>query len=159
VCAIVRARLRREMPQNGVILDGFPRTVKQAVFLDSMLGDLGLPRPRVLHLHVSTEALLKRLTTRRQCAICGSIYNLVSRPSFGGTFCDIDGGALVQREDDTEVVIRRRLAEYDRSFAPLLEYYGQGDYHLIEGDRNPEEVFRDLLEITAREVLVEVCGR
>jgi adenylate kinase len=159
VCAVVGARLRRDVPRRGLILDGFPRTISQAVFLDSLLGDLGLPRPGVIHLEVSGEALLKRLTGRRYCAKCGAIYNLASRPSLGGDRCEVDGGALLQRDDDTEGVILRRLAEYRKSSQPLIGYYANSDYCQIDGDREPESILEELLRVAApRELLVHAFG-
>jgi adenylate kinase len=159
VCAVVGARLRRDVPKRGLILDGFPRTIQQAAFLDSVLGDLGLARPCVIHLDVSGETLLKRLAGRRHCAKCGAVYNLVSRPSLGGERCEVDGGDLVQRDDDSEGVILRRLADYQKSSRPLVEYYADSDYHRIDGAREPESILEELLEIgSRRELLIQAFG-
>lgn len=163
VCAVVGGRLHRDVPERGVILDGFPRTVKQAVFLDRLLADLGMPRPCVIHLQVSAAAILRRLASRRHCAKCGAIYNLMSRRSLRGSRCEIDGGALVQRDDDSEGVILRRLADYEKSSAPLVAYYEAADYHAIDGDRDPDLVLENLLGITrpmqmAAGSLVEAFG-
>jgi adenylate kinase len=159
VCAVVGARLRRDVPRRGLILDGFPRTIQQAAFLDSLLGDLGLPRPCVIHLDVSGETLLKRLAGRRHCANCGAVYNLVSRPSLGGNRCEVDGGDLVQRDDDSEGVILRRLADFQKSSRPLVEYYAHSDYHRIDGAREPESILEELLEIgSRRELLIQAFG-
>jgi adenylate kinase len=147
VCDAVRSRLRRELPARGMILDGFPRTRKQAECLDGILSGMGMPGPMVLHLDVARERLLSRLTARRQCAVCGSIYNLLSRPSTLGTLCEKDGGVLLQREDDTEAVIRRRLIEFDLACAPLLEYYAGADYHRIDGDRETGAISAELLSV------------
>jgi adenylate kinase len=149
VCQAVSARLRRELPSRGIILDGFPRTRKQAECLDQILSGMGMPGPVVLHLDVSRERLVGRLTSRRQCAVCGTIFNLMSRPSLRGELCEKDGGVLVQREDDSERVIRRRLKEFDRACAPLVEFYRGGDYHRIDGDRGTEVVSAELLGIVA----------
>lgn len=147
VCAAVRARLKRELPTRGIILDGFPRTRNQAECLERILSNMRMPGPLVLHLNVSRPLLLNRLTSRRQCATCGTIFNLSSRPSLLGGHCEHDGGVLVQREDDTEAVIRRRLEEFDLSFAPLVEFYSKADYHRIDGDRETEAVSAELLSI------------
>ena len=152
VCAVVGARLQRETTENGLILDGFPRTVHQAAFLDGLLADLGLPRPTVIDLDVSEEGLLRRLTGRRQCAVCGAIYNLNSRPSLRGSRCENDGGALVQRDDDTEGVILHRLQEFVNNSAPLVDYYKGPDYHRIEADRDRDAVTEDLLSILVGQV-------
>ena len=106
-----------------------------------------MPGPVVLHLDVSRERLVGRLTSRRQCAMCGRIFNLMSRPSSRGELCEIDGGVLVQREDDSEAVIVRRLREFDRACAPLVDFYRGGDYHRIDGDRETEVVSAELLGI------------
>jgi adenylate kinase len=147
VCAVVGARLQREKPENGLILDGFPRTVHQAAFLDTLLADLGLPRPTVIHLDVSKEGLLRRLTGRRQCAVCGAIYNLNSRPSLRGSRCENDGGALIQRDDDSEGVILHRLQAFEKYSAPLLAYYKGAPYHRIEADRDRHAVTEDLIAV------------
>jgi adenylate kinase len=151
VCAVVGSRLRREAPDAGLILDGFPRTVRQAAFLDSLLTDLGLPKPTVIHLHVSAEGLLRRLKARRQCAKCGAIYNLLTRASLRGSRCENDGGALVERDDDAEGVILRRLADFEVLAAPLVDYYRDSDYHRIDGDRDPDAVANELMDTNSME--------
>jgi adenylate kinase len=152
VCAVVGARLQRETTENGLILDGFPRTVHQAAFLDSLLADLGLPRPTVIDLDVSEEGLLRRLTGRRQCAVCGAVYNLNSRPSLRGSRCENDGGALVQRDDDTEGVILHRLQEFENNSAPLIDYYKGPAYHRIQADGDRDAIAEDLLSILVGQV-------
>jgi adenylate kinase len=147
VCDAVQSRLRGEPGRKGIILDGFPRTIKQAECLDRILAGLKMPGPLVLHLDVSRERLLERLTARRQCATCGTIYNLVSRPSREESRCENDGRELVQREDDTEAVILRRLTEFDELSAPLIAYYRKANYHRIDGDREAAAVSADLLRI------------
>jgi adenylate kinase len=147
VCGAVAARLKREPRSQGIILDGFPRTRTQAECLDQILSTMGAPGPLVLHLDVSREQVLGRLTSRRQCSTCGAIYNLLSRPSAHGTHCENDGGALFQREDDTETAITRRLIEFERTFAPLVDFYTQGNYYRIDGDRDPAVVSAELLAI------------
>ena len=150
VCHAVSARLHRELPKHGLILDGFPRTIAQAECLDSVLSEMGLPAPLILHLDVSREKLVRRMTARRHCGRCGSIYNLLSRPSSLGERCENDGTELQQRSDDNEETIRRRFLEFDLTCAPLVEYYSKGNYHRIDGDREPEAVSADLLEIFGR---------
>jgi len=140
VCSVVRTTLTRDTLHAGIVLDGFPRTVQQAAWLDSLLADFGLPVPTVLHLCVSRTELLRRLTARRYCAVCGATYN-------GGLRCENDGSALVGRDDDAENVILRRLAEFDRMSAPLIDYYIRRDYHQIDGEKNPDAIANNLLEI------------
>ncbi len=151
VCNVVAARLQREVPSEGLILDGFPRTVRQAAFLDSILTDLGLPKPTVFHLHVSETALVCRLTSRRQCASCGSVYNLLSRPSLRGSRCENDGGALVERDDDSEGIVRKRLADFEITCAPLLKYYADADMYRLDGDRDPDVIAGELAQAALRQ--------
>jgi adenylate kinase len=147
VCEAVSSRLRSDLPQRGIILDGFPRTVKQAECLDRILSGMGMPGPTVLHLDVPRERLFSRLTARRQCAVCGEIFNLVSRPSSRGLQCEKDGGTLIQREDDSEAVVLRRLIEFDLACAPLVNYYSRANYHRIDGDRDTSVVLAELRSI------------
>ena len=151
VCTAVASRLQRDVPASGIILDGFPRTVAQAKFLDGLLGDLGMSRPEVIHLDVPQDLLLKRLTARRQCSRCGEIYNLISRPSAKGRLCEKDHAALVQRDDDTEGVILHRFSEYEALSAPLIRYYAGERYHRLDGSRSASEISRDLAAMMTRE--------
>jgi adenylate kinase len=151
VCDAVGARLRSERGR-GNILDGFPRTVNQAQCLDRILADMKMRKPLVLHLVVSQSRLLERLTARRQCTVCGTIYNLLTRPSRTGTLCENDGGELLRRDDDSESVIMRRFVEFNAACAPLVEYYSQADYHRIDGDREAGLISGDLLKISGRAV-------
>jgi adenylate kinase len=144
VCEVVGAKLRSEARKKGMILDGFPRTVHQAAYLDAVLADLGLPRPTVICLQVSEEGLLRRLGARRHCAVCGTVYNLISRPSARGPRCERDGGLLIERDDDREEVVLRRLREFEASSAPLIEYYRNGDFHRVDGDRPLDAVAAEL---------------
>ena len=154
VCEVVGARVRRDAMEAGMILDGFPRTVNQARYLDSLLADLGLPQPVVIHLHVAKHKLLRRLTGRRHCAVCGAVYNLNSRPSLRGPRCENDGGLLIERDDDREEVVLRRLEEFEATTAPLIDYYRAGDFHRVDGDRELDEVAAELTKIVARPELL-----
>lgn len=147
VCDAVAARLKREIANGGMILDGFPRTLAQAERLDGILRGLDLGPAMVLHLDVPREHIVARLTARRQCASCGAIYNLVSRRSGRGEVCESDGGALVQREDDSEPVILKRLTAFDLACAPLVEYYRGANYHWIDGGGSTAAVAAQLLSI------------
>jgi adenylate kinase len=138
--------LTREALDGGVVLDGFPRTVRQAAWLDSLLADFGLPTPTVLHLCVSGQELLRRLTARRYCAVCGATYN-------GESHCARDGSVLVARDDDSEEVVLRRLAEFDRMSTPLTEYYRGRDYHKIDGEKNTQTIANELRRIVQPQYL------
>lgn len=147
VCAVVEALLERGAADHGLILDGFPRTVAQAKFLDRTMANMGLPRPTVLHLEVSVEGMVRRLTARRQCPKCKSIYNLISRPSLLGDRCENDGETLVTRADDNEATIVHRLEEFDRLSKPVIDYYQGPGYHRVDGDRDLDVVANELTDI------------
>lgn len=126
---------------HGFLLDGYPRTVEQAGFLDGLLAERHFDTPIVLHLDVPLDALVGRLTSRRQCPQCKRIYNLLQMPPKTPGICDDDGTPLVTRKDDTEEVVSERIRTYDAVTRPVLAYYQDRKYHQIRGDRSPEYIF------------------
>jgi adenylate kinase len=150
VNAMVKGRLAQPDCRNGFLLDGYPRTLAQAQFLDDLLKELGYPEPTILFLEVADAVLISRLTARRQCPACGAIYNLLSQPPQQEGACDKDGAALIQRDDDKENVIRARLVAYAESTGPLVGYYSQRDFHRLDGNRKPEQVQVDVDKILNR---------
>lgn len=144
---IVRSRISRPDCARGFLLDGYPRTVDQARFLDSLLAEFGLPPATVLHFEVPMEALIGRLMCRRQCPKCGEIYNILYRRPRRPGQCDKDGASLVVRADDREEVIRERLSTYEEVTRPVLSHYYDADYHLISGDKSPGYVFEEVTSI------------
>jgi len=138
VVSMVRDRARKEDCRRGFILDGFPRTVAQAEMLDRLLSDSSTFV--AVHLSADDDFLVRRLAGRRICGDCGAIYHLVNMPPRTPGICDRCGGKLVQRPDDTEEVVRRRLAVYREMTAPLLNWYrGRGILHEVPGDGTLEE--------------------
>jgi adenylate kinase len=144
VNAMVKGRLAQADCKNGFLLDGYPRTIAQAQFLDGLLKELGYPEPTIVYLEVPDAVLIARLTARRQCPKCGAIYNLLSQPPRVEGICDLDGMVLIQRDDDREAVIRARLAAYAESTGPLIDFYARRDFHRIDGNRKPEQVQLDV---------------
>jgi adenylate kinase len=148
VCDMVATRVRAADCEKGFILDGFPRTAKQAGWLDAFFegeifdkshGDKCLPI--VIRIDVDYNKLTKRLTGRRTCLANGHIYNVNSQPPLVADVCDIDGSALIIRKDDREEVIVERLVVYERQTRPVAEYYEQkGRLVSVNGDLPVEQV-------------------
>jgi adenylate kinase len=147
VCGIVEQRIDEADCMKGFILDGFPRTIPQAQFVDRMLQSKGRGNPLVLNIRVDQDVLMKRLTGRRTCSVCGEIYNVYFSPPKKEGLCDKDGGKLLHRADDNEETIRQRLVAYEKQTSPLIDYYrGKSLLHDVEGDREPELIAGDLLK-------------
>lgn len=133
---IVQERLERADAADGFVLDGFPRTVEQAVALDGLLEGRG--PVAVMHMVVPRDVLVKRLTTRRVCAECGANAAPGAGPEARCARC---GGELVQRTDDNVAIVQERLDVFDRRTQPLVEFYRQRPtFFRIDGDRTPDEV-------------------
>ena len=128
--------------RNGFLLDGYPRTVEQATFLDCLIAKRSLPKPIILHLDVPLDALVGRLTSRRQCPKCGTIYNLLHQPPRKAGVCDNEGCTLITRKDDQEDVVRERLRTYEAQTRPVLSHYqDRSNFYQIRGDRSPQYIF------------------
>jgi adenylate kinase len=139
---MVAARIARPDCAGGFLLDGYPRTVPQAEQFAALLRERGLPDPTVVHLDVAEDALVARLTARRQCPKCLRIYNVMWQPPRQTGRCDDDGEGLIARDDDQEVVIRQRLAAYRELTGPVLGWYGEAAVRTVDGSLPPEEVTR-----------------
>lgn len=140
-------RVSQADARHGFLLDGYPRTVEQAEYLDGLLAERHLSKPVILHLDVPLDALLGRLTSRRQCPTCGTIYNLLHQPPRVPGICDKDSTPLVTRKDDQEDVVAERLKTYIALSRPVLAHYQDADYHQIRGDRSPQYVFEAIMGI------------
>jgi adenylate kinase len=148
VSGIAAERIAQPDCEDGFILDGFPRTLGQAQFLDELLREQGREQPLVIYLRVDSEVLAKRLGGRRTCPTCGRIYNMYFNPPLRDEVCDVDGAPLVRRADDHEEAIRQRLAAYHAMTQPLIDYYRERSLlYDVDGDRTPEEVARDVIEL------------
>lgn len=148
VNAMVAERLAQTDCDRGCILDGYPRTVPQAEWLDNHLKTkffdkvrgCALP-PIVIDIRIEYNVLLQRLTGRRSCPTCGRIYNVHLQPPKVDELCDRDGTKLVIRDDDREEVIRERLNEFDRQTRPVADYYqAKGRLKTVNGDLPMDEV-------------------
>ncbi|NOY66193.1 MAG: adenylate kinase [Gammaproteobacteria bacterium] len=123
IMGIMGERLKEDDCKNGYLLDGFPRTIPQAEALKVLLADMGETLDAVVNIDVERDVILDRLTTRRTCEDCGEIYNVKSKPPKEEGKCDKCGGAVVQRDDETETAISNRLDVYNEQTAPLAGFY------------------------------------
>ena len=141
---IVRDRLDEpDAVESGYILDGFPRTLAQGEALESITASR--PLDIVINLDVAEDQVIERITKRRTCKTCGRIYSVDSPPEVNWT-CDVDGGEVVQRDDDTEEAVRKRLDTYAVETLPLLPFYEERGLLVgVDGFGSTDEVFERLL--------------
>jgi adenylate kinase len=142
---IVRDRTSREDCRNGYILDGYPRTAIQAKQLEDLAKEQGFDI-QAIEVDVPREELMRRLTGRRSCPVCGEIYNIYSKPPKADNVCDLHPEAsLTHRADDNEESVSTRLATYDEQTKPLLEYYAGSDrLSRVDGNRDLEKIYEEL---------------
>jgi len=142
---IVEERIGRPDCSHGFILDGYPRTLSQAQILSGFLDSRNVCH-LVVHLKVDPEKLVSRLTNRRQCPQCGTLYNVLLKPPIVSGRCDVEGARLIIRDDDKEHVIRQRFDAYERQTHPVLDYYrGNGKFFEVEAsDASPDEIFSQI---------------
>jgi adenylate kinase len=146
IIGLVRERSAEEDAAGGFVLDGFPRTVPQANALDSMLQARGQRLDAAVGLDAPQEELVRRLSARRECPVCKRAYNMVTAPPKNDQECDDHPGTvLIQREDDKEETVRRRLQVFDEQTAPLLDYYrGQGRLRMVPATGPVDDVYHSL---------------
>lgn len=149
VISVVEERLSKPDVEGGFVLDGFPRSVRQAEALDRILKQKGTVLDTILNVVASPDTIVSRLSLRRSCPKCGAVYHLRDLPPRDDEICDECGSGLIQRDDDKVEIIRRRLEVYEKQTFPILERYeNAGNVIEISGeldvDRIPEEVRRVL---------------
>ncbi len=145
--AMIRERLALPDCQEGVILDGFPRTLEQAKALDAALAEEGRAIDKVLYIKVPNEELVARLSGRWICRDCQAVYHTITNPPKQAGRCDACGGELYQRRDDRPETVRRRLEVYFEQTMPLIEYYTErGVLTEVNGDQSIAEVQTALIE-------------
>lgn len=151
VVAVVEKRLKQADADAGAILDGFPRTVAQAVALDEMLARSGTSVCASLYVEVAPELLMERLTGRRICTVDDQhVYHLVARPPRKEGLCDIDGAELYQRDDDSPETVQMRLDTQLPPMYEVIDHYAEQDVlYSVRGDKPAEEVTDDLLRALA----------
>lgn len=150
---VIVDRLNQDDVKNGVILDGFPRTVKQAEELDKILAEKGMCVDRVINLTTPDEEIIERIVNRRVCSNqeCKAVFNLVLNPPMVDGVCDKCGANLVCRMDDTEETVRARLVNYFEQTSPLIEYYEEKGILLTEVvSKSVNKLGKDVAEDVAR---------
>lgn len=148
VIEIATDRLTEDDCKNGFLLDGFPRTVEQAVALDAFLGEHGKKIDHVLDIDVPKEELMTRLIGRRVCKNCGATYHVTNMPPKTEGICDKCGGELMQRADDTESTVENRIEVYNKQTKPLLNYYDKlGNIAHLDGSIGLEKLFAQIVGI------------
>jgi len=144
VIDLVKERLLEEDAEKGFILDGFPRTATQAVSLAEKLDDMGRSIDYAIAVEVAPEVIIERLCNRRLCKACGYIGTI------SDDICPVCGGPMYQRDDDNPTTVRNRLDVYEKSTAPLIDYYRGADLLVeVNGEQSPEDVFADIQAIIA----------
>jgi adenylate kinase len=144
---IINERLNEPDTSDGFVLDGFPRTLKQAQGLEDLLEDIGKPLDAAVLMDIDFNVLLKRLTGRRTCSTTGNLLNIYFSPQKEIDDCLNSGGELIQREDDNEETISERLEVYRRHTEPVIEYYrSRGTLKTIDADGSVEQVYERLLD-------------
>jgi len=148
---MVAVRLQEPDTEHGYILDGFPRTLNQAEWLDRQLVAYLLPVVAI-NIVVDAQVLLERITGRLTCPICGTIYNIYTKPPKHDRVCDFDGAALVQRADDTVQVFHERMRAFEQKTSAVIEYYREhgNRFAEVDGDRPIEEVTQSIRETLLR---------
>jgi adenylate kinase len=145
---IINERLNEPDASHGFVLDGFPRTLKQAQGLEDLLESIGKPLDAAILMDIDFNILLKRLTGRRTCSTTGKLLNIYFSPREEIDECRSSGGELIQREDDNEETITERLEVYRRHTEPVIEYYRSRDkLKTIDADGSVEEVYERLLAV------------
>ncbi len=155
VISLVKERLLKKDAKHGFMLDGFPRTAEQARSMDETLEKLSMPVEIVLYFRTSEPVVMKRLTGRRVCGTCGRNYHISNFKSKIAGTCDDCQGQLVQRPDDKEATIKKRLEVYVKETAPLIDYYRKkGILSEVSGDFEVKELNVVLLDLFKEKELV-----
>jgi adenylate kinase len=148
---MIKKRIKREDYAGGFILDGFPRTLSQAESLENMFSQNNLQLDVVFLFDVSKEEIVKRLTGRRVCDKCGTVYHVSYNQPLREGICDKCGGSLIKRDDDNEETVRRRIEVYRNSTAPLINFYKKQDkLYTIDGAGKVDRIFKKVKDILKR---------
>ena len=151
VVGMIAERIEQADCKNGFILDGFPRTIPQAESLKAMLSAKGIPLDKAIEFQIKDHVLVGRLSGRRTCKNCGTMYHIETKKPQKEGVCDSCGSSeIVQRDDDHADVIANRLKVYHEQTEPLIEFYrGEGILHSINADQTLDKVGADLDKVLA----------
>jgi len=143
---VVRERTARDDCRNGYILDGFPRTPAQAAILEKLASEQG-NQIQAIEIQVPLDLLARRMVGRRNCPVCGEIYNIYFKPPKFDNVCDQHPEVQLQhRADDNSGTVQTRLATYEEQTRPLLDYYKAANLlHVVDGTREPEAIYKDIV--------------
>lgn len=144
---VVSKRLRHADCKRGCILDGYPRTVSQARYLEAELAKLNLPGPVVFDFEIAAEAILSRLSRRLQCPRCRRIFSSNGSANGHEPVCDRDGATLMHRADDNPATILERLRLHEQNAAELVGHYSRAEYYRVDASLTPAEVSKELLRL------------
>ena len=147
VVSIVQDRLTKEDCKEGFLLDGFPRTLDQADALDKELTKMGIKLNKVVNIEAEKDVLIERAIGRRICKSCGATYHIKFNPPKTDKVCDLDGGELLQRDDDIEETVATRIGVYKDQTQPLIDYYQKKGIILnIDGTRPINDIFGEIVQ-------------
>ena len=145
---IVKDRLAQDDCLQGFILDGFPRTIPQADYLESALDSMNLKIDAALNIHVPDEEIIRRMSGRRVCPNCGASYHTIYKPVGVEGVCDACKASIIQRDDDREETVINRLKTYHSQTEPLIDYYRRKDRLLqVEGQDKVEDTSKEVLKV------------
>jgi len=148
ILSLIEQRIQEPDCSKGFILDGFPRTIPQAEGLGELMQKLNLPAFRCIEIDVPDEIIIHRLSERKICNSCGTDYNPTLNPEPADHICTRCGGSIVSRNDDTNHTVRKRLDIYYNQTANVKSYFQErGLWECIDGNRNVDEVYNDLLKL------------
>jgi len=146
IIGIIKDRLAEDDCKKGFILDGFPRTLPQAVALNELMKEMNISLDKVISLNVPDELIVGRITGRRVCSKCGASFHVEFNPSKKEDVCDYCGGELMIRKDDNAQTVKSRLGAYHEQTAPLIDFYTKMDVMVtLDGTKDVSDVTADMI--------------
>jgi adenylate kinase len=150
---LIKERVKEEDCKNGFILDGFPRTVRQAEELLAFFDKIGLKLDQVIVFELAQNKIIKRLTSRRVCINCGKDYNIITNPPSADNKCEVCGGEIIQRPDDTEKTVTNRLKVYAEKTKPLIEYFQKNEkLKTFNADKSVQEINTKIINFLSENI-------